>query len=143
MAAFTFMGSSTSKTHLNMRGNILTASVILMSLFFLGQTLECFRCDLGFWDLCYTTKTNCSENELCYVGTGKAASVLDIKVMGCLPMEACNMTTYVEFLTNKTLYTMKTTCCEEDFCNSAPAVQLSIAPLLLTILLLAQMMGVF
>jgi len=63
--------------------------------------------------------------------------------MGCLPMEECNKTTYVEFLPNKTLYTMKTTCCEEDFCNSAHAVQMSIAPLLLTILLIAQMMGVF
>lgn len=72
-----------------------------------------------------------------------SASVLDIKVMGCLPVEACNMTTYVEFLANKTLYTMKTTCCDEDFCNSASVVQLSLAPLLLTVLLIAQMMGVF
>ncbi|KAK9960545.1 hypothetical protein ABG768_008394 [Culter alburnus] len=126
-----------------MRGHILIASVILMSLFCLGQTLECFRCDLGFWDLCYTTKTNCSDDELCYVGIGKAASVLDIKVMGCLPMEECNKTTVVEFLANKTLYIMNTTCCEEDFCNSSPAVQLSLTPLFLTILLIFQMMGAF
>lgn len=140
-------------------------------LFFLltGLTLECFRCDLGFWDLCFTTKTNCSEDELCYVGIGKAgkcgandhldkpspfgtlanflsgfsASVLDIKVMGCLPMEDCNKTTVVEFLGNKTFYTMNSTCCEEDFCNSGPAVQLSLAPLLLTVLVIAQIMGVF
>jgi len=45
------------------------------SILFAGQSLECFRCDLGFWDLCYTTKTNCSENELCSVGTGKAGKL--------------------------------------------------------------------
>lgn len=74
---------------------------------------------------------------------GFSASVLDIKVMGCLPMEECNKTTVVEFLANKTLYIMNTTCCEEDFCNSSPAVQLSLTPLFLTILLIAQMMGAF
>ncbi|XP_043116252.1 protein Bouncer-like [Puntigrus tetrazona] len=126
-----------------MRGNIFIAFALVMSLFYLGQTLKCFRCELGFWNLCYTTKTNCSDNELCYVGIGKAASVLDIKVMGCLPTEECNKTTSVEFLANKTLYTLKTTCCEEDFCNAGPSIQLSLAPLLLTVLLIAEMMSVF
>ncbi|KTF95403.1 hypothetical protein cypCar_00022037 [Cyprinus carpio] len=65
--------------HLNMRGAVFIASVMVISLFCLGQTLECFRCELGFWDVCYTTKTNCSDDELCYVGIGKAVSVLDIK----------------------------------------------------------------
>lgn len=72
-----------------------------------------------------------------------SASVLDIKVMGCLPTEECNKTTDVEFLANKTFYTLKTTCCEQDFCNAGPSIQLSLAPLLLTILLIAEMMGVF
>ncbi len=40
------------------------------------EFLECFRCDLGFWDACYTTETNCSLGELCYTGRGKAG-VLD------------------------------------------------------------------
>ncbi|XP_042596719.1 sperm acrosome membrane-associated protein 4-like [Cyprinus carpio] len=123
------MALSTFKTHLNMRGNIFTAFALVMTSFCLGQTLECFRCELGFWDLCYTTKTNCSDrDELCYVGTGKAASVLDIKVKGCLPMEKCNKTTVVEFLANKTLYTLETTCCEEDLCNAGPSIQLSLVP---------------
>ncbi|TRY97463.1 hypothetical protein DNTS_008202 [Danionella cerebrum] len=100
-----------------MRRQVLTL-VVLMSLCSLGYSLECFRCDLGFWDVCYTTKTNCTEDELCYVGIGKAVSVLDIKVMGCLPIEACNKTTVVEFLANKTLYTMKTSCCLEELCNA-------------------------
>uniref|UniRef100_A0A8C1THG9 UPAR/Ly6 domain-containing protein n=1 Tax=Cyprinus carpio TaxID=7962 RepID=A0A8C1THG9_CYPCA len=129
--------------HLNMRGAVFIASVMVISLFCLGQTLECFRCELGFWDVCYTTKTNCSDDELCYVGIGKAVSVLDIKVMGCLPTEACNKTTVVEFLEKKTLYTLKTTCCEEDFCNASPSIQLSLSPLLLVILLITEMMGVF
>uniref|UniRef100_A0A672KF85 Sperm acrosome membrane-associated protein 4-like n=1 Tax=Sinocyclocheilus grahami TaxID=75366 RepID=A0A672KF85_SINGR len=127
-----------------MRGAIFTAFVMVVSLFCLGQTLQCFRCELGFWDVCYTTKTNCSDDELCYVGIGKAgkSSVLDIKVMGCLPMEACNKTTVVEFLAKKTLYTLKTTCCEQDLCNAGPSIQLSLAALLLAILLIAEM-GVF
>ncbi|KAF4103511.1 sperm acrosome membrane-associated protein 4-like [Onychostoma macrolepis] len=137
------MALSTFKTHLNMRGTIFTAFVMVLSLFCLGQALECFRCDLGFWDVCFTTKTNCSDDELCYVGIGKAASVLDIKVMGCLPVEECNKTTDVEFPANKTFYTLNTTCCEEDFCNAGPSIQLSLAPLLLPILLIAEMMGVF
>lgn len=36
------------------------------------EVLECFHCDLGFWDACYTTKTSCSLGELCYTGRGKA-----------------------------------------------------------------------
>lgn len=37
--------------------------------------LQCFKCDLGFWDACYTTKTNCSHGERCYTGRGKAGAV--------------------------------------------------------------------
>lgn len=70
---------------------------------------------------------------------GFSASVLDIKVKGCLPMEKCNKTTVVEFLANKTLYTLETTCCEEDLCNAGPSIQLSLVPLLLTVLLIADM----
>lgn len=40
------------------------------------EFLECFRCDLGFWDACYTTEINCSLGERCYTGRGKAG-VLD------------------------------------------------------------------
>lgn len=91
-----------------------------------------------FQDIFYTPVPLCECSPF-----GFSASVLDIKVMGCLPMEECNKTTVVEFLANKTLYTLKTTCCEEDFCNAGPPIQLSLAPLLLTILLIAEMMGVF
>ncbi|XP_052003761.1 sperm acrosome membrane-associated protein 4-like [Xyrauchen texanus] len=126
-----------------MKGDILIVCVIFMSWFCSGQTLKCFRCDLGFWDLCYTTKSNCSNDELCSVGIGKAATVLDIKVMGCLAIDQCNKTTVVEFPANKTIYTMKTTCCEEDFCNAGPTVQFSLTSLLFTLLLIAQMLGLF
>lgn len=36
------------------------------------ESLKCFRCDLGFWDTCYTTETNCSLGERCFTGRGKA-----------------------------------------------------------------------
>lgn len=39
------------------------------------EYLECFRCDLGFWDACYTTETNCSRGELCYTGRGKTGAL--------------------------------------------------------------------
>lgn len=126
-----------------MKGYFLITCAMLTSLFCSGHTLECFRCDLGFWNLCFTTKTNCSVDELCYVGIGKAARVLDIKVMGCLATEKCNNTTVVEFMSNKTLYSMKKSCCDKDLCNAGPALQFSLAPLSLTILLIAQMLGLF
>lgn len=71
------------------------------------------------------------------------AGVLDIKVMGCLGTDKCNKTTLVEFLSNRTLYSMKKSCCDKDFCNAGPALQFSLAPLSLTILIIAQMVGLF
>lgn len=71
------------------------------------------------------------------------AGVLDIKVMGCLATEECNRTTVVEFLSNKTLYSIKKSCCDNDFCNACSALQFSLAPLSLTILLIATMIGLF
>ncbi len=44
------------------------------------EFLKCFRCDLGFWDTCYTTEINCSIGERCYTGRGKAG-VLDKTVV--------------------------------------------------------------
>ena len=40
-----------------------------------GEYLECFRCDLGFWDTCYTTQTKCGLGERCFTGRGKAGVV--------------------------------------------------------------------
>lgn len=44
--------------------------------------LDCFRCDLGFWDACYTTKIQCGLGERCYTGRGKAG-LLDETVFVC------------------------------------------------------------
>ncbi|KAJ4930891.1 hypothetical protein JOQ06_025194 [Pogonophryne albipinna] len=49
--------------------------------------LECFRCDLGFWDTCFTTKTTCKAGERCCTGKGKAADTLDVKTLGCVKVE--------------------------------------------------------
>ena len=40
--------------------------------------LECFRCDLGFWDACYTTRVYCSPGERCFTGRGKAGGPLPL-----------------------------------------------------------------
>lgn len=37
--------------------------------------LQCFKCDLGFWDACYTTETVCVPEERCFTGRGKAGTV--------------------------------------------------------------------
>lgn len=37
-----------------------------------NEFMKCFQCDLGFWDVCYTTKTICSLEERCFTGRGKA-----------------------------------------------------------------------
>ncbi|XP_035493311.1 sperm acrosome membrane-associated protein 4-like [Scophthalmus maximus] len=83
------------------------------------ELLECFRCDLGFWDACYTTETNCSLGERCFTGRGKAADVLDVKTLGCVKAEECDVETTVELFPNRTVFVMTKRCCDTPFCNSA------------------------
>ncbi|KAK7886780.1 hypothetical protein WMY93_026401 [Mugilogobius chulae] len=87
--------------------------------------LECFRCDLGFWDACYTTKTNCSPTQRCYTGRGIAADVLDVKTLGCAKAEECGVVTTVELFPNKTVFIMTKHCCDTPLCNSAHTRQLN------------------
>ncbi|CAN9514231.1 unnamed protein product [Ophioblennius macclurei] len=88
------------------------------------ELLQCFRCDLGFWDACYTTETNCSLGERCFTGRGKAADVLDVKTLGCVKTEECNVETTVEIFSNNTVFAMTKHCCDTPFCNSAPRLPL-------------------
>ncbi|XP_055084070.1 protein Bouncer-like [Periophthalmus magnuspinnatus] len=101
------------------------------------DSLECFRCDLGFWDTCYTTKTNCSPTERCYTGRGKAADVLDVKILGCAKAEECNVMTTVELYPNQTIFTMTKHCCDTPFCNSAHTLPRNSLPLCVVVLLLS------
>lgn len=39
-----------------------------------GQGLQCYKCDMGFWSLCYTTKVTCGAGELCFRGVGEAGN---------------------------------------------------------------------
>ncbi|XP_054638508.1 sperm acrosome membrane-associated protein 4-like [Dunckerocampus dactyliophorus] len=87
------------------------------------ELLQCFRCDLGFWDACYTTETNCSLGERCFTGRGKAADVLDVKTLGCAKAEECNVETTVELFSNNTIFVMNKDCCDTSFCNSAFKLQ--------------------
>ncbi|RVE67098.1 hypothetical protein OJAV_G00114670 [Oryzias javanicus] len=88
--------------------------------FALGQTLECYQCSLGLWNLCITTKTTCNSGEHCFSGLGKAAGFVDIKTKGCLAVEKCNMTENQNFGVNTTLYKLTKTCCNTNLCNGAP-----------------------
>ncbi|XP_059909799.1 sperm acrosome membrane-associated protein 4-like [Gadus macrocephalus] len=81
--------------------------------------LECFRCDLGFWDACYTTRVYCSPGERCFTGRGKAVDLLDVKTLGCVKTEECSAETSLELYPNATLYTMTKHCCDTAFCNAA------------------------
>ncbi|XP_061771624.1 protein Bouncer-like isoform X2 [Nerophis ophidion] len=87
------------------------------------ELLQCFRCDLGFWDVCYTTEMNCSRGERCFTGRGKAADVLDVKTLGCVKAEECNMETTVELFSNNTVFVMTKHCCDTPFCNSVLKLQ--------------------
>ncbi|XP_019747621.1 sperm acrosome membrane-associated protein 4-like [Hippocampus comes] len=83
------------------------------------ELLQCFRCDLGFWDACYTTETNCSLGDRCFTGRGKAVDVLDVKTLGCVKAEECNVETTVELFFNSTVFVMTKHCCDTPFCNAA------------------------
>ncbi|XP_069393245.1 protein Bouncer-like [Paralichthys olivaceus] len=83
------------------------------------ENLECFRCDLGFWDVCFTTKTNCSLGERCFTGRGKAGDALDVKTLGCVKAEECDVETTVELFPNQTVFVMTKHCCDTPLCNSA------------------------
>ncbi|KAL3060241.1 sperm acrosome membrane-associated protein 4-like [Trematomus bernacchii] len=84
-----------------------------------GVLLECFRCDLGFWDACFTTKTTCEAGERCYTGKGKAADTLDVKTLGCVKAEECDVENTVELFPNSTIFVMTKHCCNTPLCNSA------------------------
>ncbi|KAM4538915.1 sperm acrosome membrane-associated protein 4-like [Odontesthes bonariensis] len=93
--------------------------------FAVGQALQCYKCSIGFGDLCITSKTTCNEGEHCFSGTGKAAGFLDIKMKGCLETAKCNKTEDVNFpssSSNTTLYKMTKMCCNSDLCNAAPGL---------------------
>uniref|UniRef100_A0A3Q1G1F8 Sperm acrosome membrane-associated protein 4-like n=1 Tax=Acanthochromis polyacanthus TaxID=80966 RepID=A0A3Q1G1F8_9TELE len=92
--------------------------------FAIGQALECYKCDIGFWKLCITTETTCSDGELCFSGEGKAAGFVDIKKKGCLPEAECNQTEQVNFPTsgNTTVYSITKTCCNTNLCNAGPGL---------------------
>lgn len=51
----------------------------------------------------------------CFVPLGE----LDIKTLGCVRAEECEMETTVEFLFNTTVFVMTKHCCNTPFCNSA------------------------
>ncbi|KAG7225451.1 hypothetical protein INR49_027445 [Caranx melampygus] len=94
--------------------------------FAVGQALQCYKCDLGFWNLCITTKTTCDEGQHCFSGVGMAASFMNITKKGCLAVADCNKTKEVNFPTsssNATVYSMTKTCCNTDLCNAAPGLQ--------------------
>ncbi|XP_068614218.1 transmembrane protein 200C-like [Brachionichthys hirsutus] len=82
------------------------------------EFLKCFRCDLGFWDACYTTETTCSLGERCYTGRGDAAT-LAIKTLGCAKAGECGVESTLELFANKTIFVMTKHCCDTPFCNSA------------------------
>nr|XP_020452953.1 sperm acrosome membrane-associated protein 4-like [Monopterus albus] len=91
--------------------------------FAVGQALQCYKCDIGLWKFCLTTKVTCDANELCYTGSGKAAGFLPIVRKGCLATDQCNKTEEVHFPSNSTtVYTMNKMCCSGDLCNAAPGL---------------------
>ncbi|XP_068431898.1 sperm acrosome membrane-associated protein 4-like [Clinocottus analis] len=108
------------------------------------QSLQCYKCTIGFGDLCITTKTTCDAGEHCYSGVGKAAGFVDIKMKGCLAVAMCNKTEDANFpasSSNTTIYTMTKTCCNTNLCNAAPGTSgLSLALATVTALFMANIL---
>ncbi|XP_047461060.1 sperm acrosome membrane-associated protein 4 [Mugil cephalus] len=91
----------------------------------LGQALKCYKCDFGIGSLCITSETTCESGEHCFIGYGKAAGFVDIKVKGCIAEAKCNKTEDTTFNvagSNATIYTLTTKCCNTDLCNAAPGL---------------------
>ncbi|XP_028820679.1 sperm acrosome membrane-associated protein 4-like [Denticeps clupeoides] len=114
----------------------IVASIVAVALCFaVGETLLCYKCDIGFFNLCVTSQMTCAANQQCFSGVGKAAQVINIKMKGCLDIGLCNQTSDVNFpsSSNTTIYKMTKTCCATDLCNSGPGVvSLSVLTLLVT-----------
>ncbi|KAJ3608546.1 hypothetical protein NHX12_023077 [Muraenolepis orangiensis] len=91
----------------------------------LGHALQCYKCDIGILGICATSKETCKAGELCFSGVGKAASVMDIKMKGCLLVAQCNKTTQTTGLGNTTIYSMTKTCCATDLSESLTCNQCS------------------
>lgn len=90
--------------------------------FAVGQALQCYKCKLGFFNFCITSKTTCEVGERCFSGEG-ASGELKIKKKGCLKEADCNKTEDVNFPTDSTtIYSMTKTCCNTDLCNAAPGL---------------------
>ncbi|KAM4630918.1 prostate stem cell antigen-like [Polymixia lowei] len=93
--------------------------------FAVGHALQCYKCDIGFGDVCFTRKTTCDAGEHCFSGSGKAISAIDVKMKGCIKVADCNKTQQVNFPSsdsNTTAYTMTKICCDTDLCNAAPGL---------------------
>ncbi|XP_062385614.1 lymphocyte antigen 6 complex locus protein G6d [Sardina pilchardus] len=117
---------------------ILLSIFAVTACFAMGHALKCYKCDIGFWNLCITTEVTCNAGESCFSGVGEAAAFVQVKKKGCLENAQCNKTTQVNFPSdsNTTIYEMKSTCCESDLCNAAPGLpHISILPLALATLI--------
>ncbi|KAG7261880.1 hypothetical protein CRUP_006296 [Coryphaenoides rupestris] len=99
-----------------------------------GHALQCYKCDIGIFSLCATSKEVCATGEQCYSGVGTAAGFVEVKMKGCLPVADCNKTMDTNLpgtLSNTTVYSMTKTCCNMDLCNAAPPAgsRLALLPL--------------
>ena len=60
----------------------------------------------------------------CVTSVCSLADVLDVKILGCVRAEECELVTRVEIFPNMTFYTMTRSCCDTDLCNAAPSLPL-------------------
>ncbi|XP_068603313.1 sperm acrosome membrane-associated protein 4-like [Brachionichthys hirsutus] len=92
--------------------------------FAIGQALQCYKCDIGLFNLCITSEVTCESGEQCFSGAGEAAGIFSITRKGCLAVADCNKTSEVTVPgdSNATIFNIFNTCCNTNLCNAAPGL---------------------
>lgn len=60
--------------------NLLTVTPLSPSICVSVHSLQCYKCNIGFFDMCITSKVTCQGGEQCFSGVGKAGKELNISL---------------------------------------------------------------
>ncbi|KAM6222453.1 sperm acrosome membrane-associated protein 4 [Rhynchocyon petersi] len=97
---------------------------------------DCMYCDLTSSENCPGTYVTCGEDEDCFSGHGVAPGVSPIINKGCVQATNCGREQPVAYM--GVTYSLITSCCSGNLCNSAPRTAGAVGCVILGLLLLIQ-----